>query len=63
MSQPATTIITGAAAPIGGGKHTPPTHTVSAQHLGPFDPAARIAALEERITALEAKVFDRTAAK
>jgi len=59
MSQPATRIISQAPEPIGGGAHTPPSHTFPVQHLGPFDPAARIADLEARLAVVEAWLRDR----
>jgi hypothetical protein len=62
MSLP-TTVINEAPAPRGDGKFTVPSHHVDQQHFGPFDPAARIAELKARITALEVKVFGRTAPK
>ncbi len=47
----------------GAGARIVPGHTSSAQHFGPFDPAARIAELEERIALLEVKVFGQSTPK
>lgn len=49
--------------PQGGGAIQAPTHNVAARHLLPSDPAARLAALEERIVALETEVFAKAARK
>ncbi|HVA41816.1 MAG TPA: ABC transporter C-terminal domain-containing protein [Candidatus Binataceae bacterium] len=59
MNRPATKVINDAPEARGDGIRVVPSGTVAQQHFGPFDPAARISALEERIAALEAKVSDR----
>lgn len=57
MSTPATPVNSQVSAPRGDGPRHVPDGRVAPQHLGPFDARARIAALEERIAMLEAKVF------
>lgn len=56
-------IVEGKPQPIGGGALQAPTHSVPARHFLPVDPAARIAALEERIVALETAVFAKAPRK
>lgn len=43
--------------PQGAGAIQPPTHSTPQMHFPPFDAQARIAELETRISALEAKLF------